>query len=223
MAAAATQLTVSSEGSNSCRVFASHSLEATLKRPPPPPSEGCPAFEDRRGKFVVQLRLGKSCYLYGPHPLRACEHLRPELLRTRHVGPYCQCFAQGHECPEPWNSTLEDWAADILEIQTEWPQEILLPPPAEDSAAAELLFLQQQSTDKKLSKPQRKLAQELSEITPISKFAIFRPAFQEPLPELAYTAKKNRRASHSCFHNELTLLVDHQPCTSGRMDLGGRS
>lgn len=171
-AAMSTALTRTSDGSNSCRQFASDSLQATLKRPALPGSEACPGFEDRRGQYVLQARLDKTFYLYGPHSLDACEHLRLHWLASRHIDRYCSCPIE--QCPDPNNSDVIDWSADILEITTSWPTEIPpLPPKDIDPFAVP-------STDEgKLTKPQQQLAKELRNVLPIANFAIFRPPPQD--------------------------------------------
>lgn len=167
--------------SNSCRAFASESLQASLRRPAEPPgsSSECSGYEDQRGKYVMQLRIGASSYLFGPFPLRQCKHLRHYLLLARHVGPYCSCTSP-EECPQPWNSAEQDWAADIVEIATDWPADVptFIAPEALEEAHKE------QSATKKPGKTAVKLARELQKITPISKFAIFRasPALELPPP-----------------------------------------
>jgi len=166
-------LAASTEGSNSCKQFCSNSLLAQPTASNLPPE--CAPFQNRKGQYVLMLRLDDTFYLYGPHSLDACEHLRTEQLRARHI--CCDCQALGLKCPDPSDKLMLDWNADIVEIETAWPADIPpLPPKHLDVLSAVV------EHEKKLTKPQRALAKELANVPPIAKFAIFRPAFQEPLP-----------------------------------------
>ncbi len=179
-----------SEGSNSCRQFAVYSAQAALKRPALP-GGACPAFEDRRGQYVLQTRLDTTVQLYGPFSLDACEHLRMHWLRSRHLDGQCDCPVG--ECPDLYNSEDINWSADIFEITTSWPTEIPPLPPKEIDPFA----VQANEEGAKLTKPQQKLAKELRNVLPIAKFAIFRPAFQEPITPAEPRPPKKKKAQQT--------------------------
>jgi len=149
------------------------------------PSGGaCPDFENsKKGQYSVMLRMGPTLYMYGPHSLRACRYLLDELIRKRHIG--CDCEAKGAQCPFPGFSEERDWDAEVVEIHTAWPEDIY-PVPPENS-----ITHQPQLPPKRMSKTVRLKQERIrATTTPIDNFAIFRPAFQEPLPELPPKKRK---------------------------------
>ena len=158
----------SSDGSNSCRPFASDSLHALLNAPPKFTSGNCPDFQGRdTERFALFLSVGEAFYAYGPHGRAEIAHLAEHLPKVMQLG--------------------EDFQATILPIRTDWPSGI---PPMPREPVVTL-----PAGDNKRAQTERKLLDQAKGTLPIAKFAIFGGAPLSatlPAPEPRRAKKKQK-------------------------------
>ncbi len=160
----------SSDGSNSCKQFASESLHAMMSAPVRYSGGHCPDFQGRDNqKYAIFLSVDVAFYAYGPHSHAETEHLAKHLPRSMQL-------------PDDG-----DWQLTILPIRTDWPVGV---PPMAREPVVEL-----PPGEKKRTPTERKLLDDAKSTLPIAKFAIFNAkpaAFTLPPPEPRQVKKKQK-------------------------------
>jgi hypothetical protein len=161
----------SSDGSNSCKPFATDSLHAMMNAPARHTGDSnCPDFQGQdKERYALFLSVDIAFYAYGPFCHAEAQHLAEHLPRSMQL-------------PDDG-----DWRLTVLPIRTDWP--VGVPPLRRDP------IVEPPPGEKKRTPTERKLLDDAKSTLPIAKFAIFgaKPAaFTLPPPKPRPAKKKQK-------------------------------